>query len=312
MLSRILSNDRLILILSFVASFLIAFALLSRAAHGDTLPVAGDVAGSIQTGPAAAPNVPDPLDRPIEFWDQIEKLRETGGLYVVLLVSVLALSRAGVKRLETEPGAPPATGWRAKSKAVLLTVSVLIGGLLDLVLGSLTGVGFGVVSAGSAALLLDPRNKPVPPKESSSSRAGTLSVLLMATLLMASCTTARHAAGAGAAAGLDCQSTSIRATVTEAGVLARAYVLSTITGSGDVDTDALRSAARELKSDAMRCSLVAAIAAIAAAAEHPESGDAPQSMAMRPDPGRLRDVGRELAALEWGISGPILVDGGAL
>lgn len=165
---------------------------------------------------------------------------------------------------------------------------------------------------GLVRLLLNLVDPPVPPASTSSTRAATAPftvALLLGLLMVASCATARHAAGAGAAAGLDCQAESIQATVHEAGVLARAFVLGTISGTGDVDTAALRAAARGMKSAALRCSLVAALAAVAAAADGASDPAAPQTLGLQPDPQQLRAAVRELASGEWGIEGPVLVGG---
>lgn len=162
-----------------------------------------------------------------------------------------------------------------------------------------------------ALLRLVDVDPPAQPPASTRAATAPLTVALLLSLVMiaSSCATVRRAGAAGAAAGLDCQAASVQATVQEAGSLARAYVLSTISGSGDVDTRALRAAARDLRSDALRCALVAAIAGLAEAASSPPDPEAPQSLGLPLDPARLRAAAREVAAAEWGVRDVVLADG---
>ena len=136
--------------------------------------------------------------------------------------------------------------------------------------------------------------------------------ITVAGLLAAGCATARQAGTAGAAVGLDCAAPAIQSAAREAGVLARAFVLSAISGSGEVDSDALRAAARELKSEALRCSFLAALAAVSSALE---SASAPPAVAAAPLIGQLpagsvlRALALDLPSSEWGISGGVVVEG---
>lgn len=156
------------------------------------------------------------------------------------------------------------------------------------------------------------------PSRASSSSAGPLAAALVIAVTLAGCTaaqrtTARHAGAAGAAAGLDCTTPALQATMIETGAFSRALVISTIGGEGEVDAARLRAAAAALKSEALRCSLLAAIAAIAAAAEPaPPGALAAQRLAPNVDAEALRAAGRALAAAEWGISGPLVMADGKL
>ena len=302
-------QSRLTLFFAAAVSFLIAFALLSRAAHGDDTPAPQTVSASAgNVSPALAPALPDPIDRPVEFVEELKPAREYGGIHVLVLLVVAALARSLVKRIAPVEGSPPATGWRGKSVMVLSTIAVLVGSLLDLLLGSLTGVGFGVVAAAGGLAVQDSRNKAPGAGKGARSPVAPLSALLVL-LVLSSCATVRHAGAAGAAAGLDCQAPSLQAAVLEAAGLAKALVISKISGSGEVDADGLREAARALKSEGLRCALVGAIAAVADAMQGREQTIRPL---FAPPPVDLRALGRSIAAEEWGLSGPLLVEGGAL
>lgn len=149
----------------------------------------------------------------------------------------------------------------------------------------------------------------VPPASTRAATAPLTVALLLGLVMASSCATVRRAGAAGAAVGLDCQAASVQATVLEAGSLARAYVLSTISGSGSVDTTALRAAARDLRSDALRCAFAAALAGLAEAASSPPDPESPQSLGLQLDPAQLRAAVREIAESEWGIEGGVLVGG---
>jgi hypothetical protein len=153
---------------------------------------------------------------------------------------------------------------------------------------------------------------PLPPSSQPAGKAISVALLVGLVALSASCATVRRSGAAGAAAGLDCTAPALQAAMTEAGTFARALVISTISGGGEVDAERLRAAARELKTDALRCSLVAAIAAIADAASPPPGAMAAPRLVSGIEPGELRALGRELAATEWGISGPLVVSSGPL
>lgn len=153
------------------------------------------------------------------------------------------------------------------------------------------------------------------PPAPSSTRAPTAPIavaLVIALLATAGCSTVRRAGAAGVDVGLDCTSEELRATIDEAGALARAYVLSTISGTGQVDAGELRATARALKTEALRCSFLAAIAAIAAGAESGQ-GEGPRPLLglprpVPPDPQLLRDLAADVAVTEWGIQGAVLLE----
>lgn len=156
----------------------------------------------------------------------------------------------------------------------------------------------------------------VAPLPSGTQRAGkviTAAILIGIVVVCSSCATVRRSGAAGAAAGLDCTAPALQAAMSEAGAFAKALVISMIGGRGEVDQERLRAAARELKTDALRCSLVAAIAAIAEAAEPPPPGAmTAQRLVSGVDAGALRAAGRAVAKTEWGLSGPLVVAGGQL
>lgn len=289
-------------VVASLVAVLLSWAVLDHLVAG--IPAAAAAAPGIADEPAAlaaaTPQLPDPVDRPFEFWEQARQLRNSGGLYVVILLVLSALSQALGRRLRPDTGAPPATGWRGRAITVLSTIGVLSAALVDLVAGGLTGGGFLVAAAGGAVALRDPRDRSAEPAAAPApKKAETLAMLLLGSLLISGCATARTASGAGAAAGLDCTTPALSAAVDEAAALARAFVLAQIGGDGKVDGAALRAAARQLKSDALRCSLVAAIAAIAALAEepHPRRLMATQ---LPPNPAELRAVARQIE-VDWGI-----------
>lgn len=148
-----------------------------------------------------------------------------------------------------------------------------------------------------------PASSATPP----ASPASPLAAALVLGMLLTSCAATRGPLAAGATAGLDCAGPEISATVSEAGEMARSYVITMINGSGVVDSGRLRAAARELKATALRCALVAAVAAISDASRTPQG----IMSAAEPKP-NLRDAMREIAASEWQITGPIIVGGDAL
>lgn len=70
--------------------------------------------------------------------------------------------------------------------------------------------------------------------------------------------------------------------------------------------------AAQLKSEAMRCSLVAAIAAVAAGTERDQTASGPRPLlSLQPDPAVLRALAGDVAEREWGISGAIVLESGA-
>lgn len=314
-MSQALSNRLLFSLVGVVAVVSVYWGLSSHFNIGvpDASAMSAGISTPMDAGPVAAPVapppvLPDPLDRPVEFVEQLEPIRTNGGLYVVVLVVLGALARTISTRLRPSDGAPPPTGWRERAITVLSTVAVLVAGLIDLITGSLTGLGFGVVAAGGALALRDPRDKTKADGKSARSLVPPLSaaLLVVALLMTTSCATVRHSGAAGAEAGLDCSAPALRATVDEAALLAKAFVLSKISGTGEVDSEALRAAARSLKSEAMRCGLVAAIAAVAAAMEPQPSA---KLLMAQPAAVDLRALARDIATVEWGIVGPVIVEG---
>jgi hypothetical protein len=319
-----IAQQRLLFVVAAAFGLVVSLSIFSRLYAGiPDAAASATMIATIDAGPVTAapivpaapvavapPVLPDPIDRPVEFVEQLEPAREYGGVHVLVLLVVAALARSLAKRIAPVEGSPPPTGWRGKSIMVLSTVAVVVGSLLDLLLGSLTGVGFGIVGTAGALALRDPRNKapvkaarsPVPPL--------VAGLLVIAVLLSTSCATVRRSGAAGAEAGLDCSAPALRATAGEAAVLAKAFVLSKISGTGEVDTDALRAAARSLKSEAMRCGLVAAIAAVADAMEPPQ----PSVKLLQAQPASvdLRALARDIATVEWGIVGPVIVEGGEI
>lgn len=304
-------QSRITLFFAAAVSFLIAFALLSRAAHGDDTPAPQTVSASAgNVSPALAPTLPDPLDEPLGFWDGIRDLRRTGGLWPAIALGLAVLMSALHKRAIPRPGEeePPPTSWRARSIALLAGLGAVLGAGADMLLGLGNWAAFFTVIVSSASLIWRALNPPKGTVKSARSPVAPLSALLVL-LMLSSCATARHAGAAGASAGLDCQAPSLQATLVEAAVLAKALVISKISGTGEVDADGLREAARALKSEGLRCALVGAIAAVADAMQGREQSIRPL---FAPPPVDLRALGRSIAAEEWGLSGPLLVEGGAL
>lgn len=140
MLLRLLSNQRLVAILSFLATLVIAFSLFSRAAHGavpdadapDPPPAlavdAGPVTAPIVSPPSAAPpppasQIPDPEQSPATFVDAFLAWWRNGGKVPAVLVVVIGLMSVLRRRV-----AWLGVGWRAT--AVTLA-TVLLATLLD-------------------------------------------------------------------------------------------------------------------------------------------------------------------------------------
>lgn len=204
---------------------------------------------------------PDPIDHPIEFWDALSDLRTSGGLYLMLAVALASIAKAVARVLAPADGSA-ATGLRGRAISTLAAVALVAGALVDLLLGSLTGTGLAVAAAGAAAMVQDPRNRPA----SRSSAAPAVGAVLLV-IAIAGCTAhqrevARAGAGAGANTALVCQTESLSGLAYEANELARHYVVSLVSGTGEVDTAALRVAARQVRTDAGRCAFAAALAAV--------------------------------------------------
>jgi hypothetical protein len=158
-----------------------------------------------------------------------------------------------------------ATGLRGRAISTLTAIALVAGALVDLLLGSLTGTGLAVAAAGAAALVQDPRDRP--PSAPASTRAATAPIvaLVLGLLVTSSCATVRKAGAAGASTALVCQRAKPEGLALEAYELAQHYVVSLIAGSGEVDTEALRIAARQVRTDAGRCAFAAALAAVSEA-----------------------------------------------
>ena len=275
------------LLLLFVLVFFLGLAFFARLAH-------------------SAPVVPDPADHPIEFWESLASLRTSGGLYVVIAVAISALAKSLARVLAPAAGGP-ATGLRGRAISTLTAVALVAGALVDLLLGSLTGTGLAVAAAGAAALVQDPRD--TPPKRSVAAGVTPLALVL----LLASCSQlqARDRAANGVQVGLDCTSPALVAAAQEGAALARAAILSAIRDDGRPDTTSLRAAGRALRTDALRCTFLAALAALAAPVPRTiSSEEPPQSLGIEVDGRALRAAGRELAAAYWGVRGPIMLPGG--
>lgn len=204
---------------------------------------------------------PDPIDHPIEFWDALSDLRTSGGLYLMLAVALASIAKA-VSRVLAPADGSEATGLRGRAISTLTAIALVAGALVDLLLGSLSGAGLAVAAAGAAAMVQDPRNRPA----SRSSAAPAVGAVLLV-IAIAGCTAhqrevARAGAGAGSDTALRCQSDSLTGLAMEAYEMARHYLVSTISGAGEVDTSAIRIAARQVRTDEGRCAFAAALSAI--------------------------------------------------
>lgn len=307
----------------------------------------------VQAPPAMPPSstpVPDPLGDPDGFVDTLRKLRASGGLWVAIGVAVVTIAGGLARRWKPPADAPPLDprSWQGRRLAIAGAAVMLGGAMADFAAGQIGWVAVLTIVAGAGALLWrairppapDPRTVAVLSEHTAaevrdslqlqgsgvrlvdisaatpSARAAANKALTMLVLaLMASgCATARGAGAAGASAGLDCMTPQIQETVQETGALAKAFVLSTISGTGEVDTAALRAAAAGLKTEGMRCSLIAAIAALASVAGEDIADARPRPLlSISPVPAdQLRAAARQIAELEWGIRGPIVVEGDAL
>ena len=134
--------------------------------------------------------------------------------------------------------------------------------------------------------------------EPSSTRAATapITLVLLVALLAGGCATARTAGAAGANAALTCQSSSLQGLALEAYELARSYLVTTISDTGEVDTSAIRAAARQVRSDAGRCAFAAALAAITEAMAQRSSLGV---LAMSSPPAELRQVFLDVQREDW-------------
>lgn len=141
-----------------------------------------------------------------------------------------------------------------------------------------------------------------PEPGSPSSRAVTAPVALVLLLALSSCTGAqrsvvRHAGATGVDAGLVCQASSLTGLAGEAYQLARSYLWSRISGDGEVDIEAIRAAAREVKSDAGRCAFAAAMASLADLLSQRRG-----ALAVSPSPAQqLQRAFAEIQQFEWQV-----------
>lgn len=112
-----------------------------------------------------------------------------------------------------------------------------------------------------------------------------------------SCAEVRPRVAAATQAFVDCELPHLKAAATEAYELAEAALLSTISGSGTVDSVALKRALTGIKSDGLRCAVAAAVAAIAT----PVSTSA-RSATMAVDLGGMREAfARTAGELGWPV-----------
>lgn len=147
--------------------------------------------------------------------------------------------------------------------------------------------------------------------------AAMLAVLLlcaMAAPTLTGCTAsqARQTASAGAVAALDCEGVHIDAQLAiDLRLTADAYVKRWITGTGAASTDAIAADLAPIKSDAVKCAIVGALAAATTliASPAPVAGTAVSALSVPgPDPAVVRDRFR-LAARTSGWT-PVKITGG--
>ncbi len=260
---------------------------------------------------AAPPTVPDPTDHPIEFWQALADLRTSGGLYVVIAVAIATIAKS-LARVLAPAGGGAATGLRGRAISTLTAIGLVAGALVDLLLGSLTGTGLAVAAAGAVALVQDPRDTPLK-RSSTATSVGVTTLVFM--LALTSCSSSklqlRDRAANGVRVGLDCTTPALVAAAQEGAALARAAILATIRDDGRPDTSSLRDAGRALRKESLRCTFIAALAALAAPVPRPSSSEEPpQALGLEVDGRALRTAGRELAATYWGVRGSILLPGG--
>lgn len=141
MLLRLLSNQRLVMILSFFASLVVAFSLFSRAAHGAAIdPTAPDaspgaaMSDAFVTPPAPVPattaplpppaaEIPDPEQSPATFVEAFLAWWRNGGKVPAVLVVVIGAMSVLRRRV-----AWLSVGWRATGVTL---ATVLLATLLD-------------------------------------------------------------------------------------------------------------------------------------------------------------------------------------
>lgn len=324
----------------------------SAAAHaGDVATPFPIVAAPTAQLPPSSTPVPDPLGDPDGFVDTLRKLRASGGLWVAIGVAVVTIAGGLARRWKPPADAPPLDprSWQGRRLAIAGAAVMLGGAMADFAAGQIGWVAVLTIVAGAGALLWrairppspDPRTVAVLSEDTAAevrdslqlqgsgvrlvdisaatpsarvAASKALTMLVLIAVLATGCATTRSAATAGSTAGLDCMTPQVQVTVQETGALAKAFVLSAISGTGEVDTAALRAAAAGLKTEGMRCSLIAAIAALVSVAGEDTADAGPRPLlSSSPVPSdKLRTAARQIAELEWGIKGPVVVEGGVL
>lgn len=154
-------------------------------------------------------------------------------------------------------------------------------------------------------------------KAPGSGTAAMLAILLLGALAapaLTGCTAtqARRTASAGVVAALDCESVHLDAQLAiDLRLTADAYVKRWITGTGATSTDAIAADLAPIKSDAVKCAIVGALAAATTliAPPAPVAGTAVSALSVPgPDPAVVRDRFRLAArALGWA---PVRIVGG--
>lgn len=301
-----LRSSRLLEVFAFILAATLAFALMSHAAHGAPLQTqdavyhasaaVSDVGhGALRAGGPILTVPPDPIDNPGGALESARAAyRDGGGIGLTLVICFLLvlLARRYVSWLQT--------GRRAVVVASILTALVTA-------IATFTGEGptlawlIGAVTSG-VLLYLRPE---APPPAAPSTRAVTspiLFVLAAGLLLLTSCTgtqrsAVRHAGAAGVDAGLVCQQSSLTGLAGETYELARGYLWSRISGDGEVDTEAIRAAAREVRSDAGRCAFAAAMASLTDLLAQRRG-----ALAVGPSPAQqMRQAFAEVQQFEWRV-----------
>lgn len=130
--------------------------------------------------------------------------------------------------------------------------------------GSPAGVIFALVAA--IGLVMHPVVIPAPPAAVKAPEAGFVAARMMYLLaiaaLVVACATARPRLATGAGAFLDCEEPGLKASWTELYALAKPAAERLLGGSGQVDVTAFKAALSKIKTDAPRCAMDAAIAAV--------------------------------------------------
>lgn len=184
--------------------------------------------------------------------------------------------------------------WLAQGRKLALIVgaSSILAAVLDWHFHGAPVAGILITAVMAIKLVWSPavavaKTGPVLDATKASGTIGMLAVLCLGLAAMQPACGARPIATAGVGAFLDCEGDGIKSTVLELLGLAKAAVMSTISGDGKhVDTTAFRAAARGLKSDAGRCAFASAVAMLATPA--PAKPGAPMSAGLEIDGAELR------------------------